>query len=85
MTDLQKEFESTGQASWVNSDIYPDGKIHTREYTEWLERMVLDLRKLTAITQSANGIFCDYCKNDNMAVCCQTRLDEMINKTAITQ
>lgn len=45
MTDLQKEFEATGYTSWINSDIYPDGKIHTKEYTEWLESKVSELRK----------------------------------------
>jgi len=45
MTELQKEFEATGYTSWINSDIYPDGKIYTKEYTEWLEKMVLVLRQ----------------------------------------
>lgn len=37
MNNLQKEFESKGCVSWINSDLYPDGKIYTKEYTEWLE------------------------------------------------
>jgi len=37
---LQKEFESTGYASWINSELYPDGQIYTKEYTEWLENKV---------------------------------------------
>ena len=37
MHKLQIEFESTGYNSWINSDLYPDGKIYTKEYTEWLE------------------------------------------------
>lgn len=45
MTDLQKEFEATGHTSWINSDFYPDGKIYTQEYTEWLERQVVALRQ----------------------------------------
>lgn len=45
MTDLQKEFEATGYTSWINSDLYPDGKIYTKEYTQWLERQVLSLRQ----------------------------------------
>ena len=45
MTDLQKEFEATGYTSWINADIYPDGKIYTQEYTKWLETQVLALRK----------------------------------------
>ena len=48
MTDLQKEFEATGYTSWINSDIYPDGKIYTKEYTEWLEKKILALRQRTA-------------------------------------
>lgn len=39
--DLEKIFEQeTGNAAWINSDIYPDGKIHTREYVEWLAEKV---------------------------------------------
>ena len=44
MTDLQKEFEATGYTSWINADLYPDGKIYTQEYTEWLEKQVQALR-----------------------------------------
>ena len=46
MTDLQKEFEATGYTSWINADLYPDGKIYTQEYTQWLEKQVLAFRKL---------------------------------------
>lgn len=45
MTDLQKEFEATGCTSWINADLYPDGKIYTKEYTQWLEKQVLALRQ----------------------------------------
>ena len=45
MTELQKEFEATGYTSWVNADLYPDGKIYTQEYTQWLERHVFALRQ----------------------------------------
>jgi hypothetical protein len=44
MTGLQQEFEATGYVSWINSDLYPDGKIYTQEYTQWLEKQVLALR-----------------------------------------
>ena len=44
MTDLQKEFEATGYTSWINLDLYPDGKIYTQEYTQWLEKQVQALR-----------------------------------------
>ena len=46
MTNLQKEFEKTGYASWINSDIYPDGKIYTKEYVKWLEKKLKDKRTL---------------------------------------
>jgi hypothetical protein len=45
MTELQKEFEATGYTSWINADLYPDEKIYTQEYTQWLERQVLILRQ----------------------------------------
>jgi ribosomal protein L37AE/L43A len=45
MTELQKEFEANGYTSWINADLYPDGKIYTQEYTQWLERQVLALRQ----------------------------------------
>ena len=47
MKDLQKEFETTGYASWINADLYPDGNIYTKEYTQWLERQLLALRQPT--------------------------------------
>lgn len=40
MTDLQKQFEATGYASWINSELYPDGQIYTKEYTQWLEKQL---------------------------------------------
>ena len=45
ITELQKEFEATGYTSWINADLYPDGKIYTQEYTHWLEKQVLVLRQ----------------------------------------
>ncbi len=33
MIDLQEEFEATGYTSWINADLYPNGKIYTQEYT----------------------------------------------------
>ena len=49
MNDLQKEFEATGYTSWINSQTYPDVRIYTKEYTEWLEKQVLALRQLPVI------------------------------------
>tara|TARA_R110000868_G_C10820979_1_gene758627 strand:+ start:638 stop:886 length:249 start_codon:yes stop_codon:yes gene_type:complete len=51
MTDLQKEFEATGYTSWINADLYPDGKIYTKEYTQWLELQVLALHQPPVIRQ----------------------------------
>jgi hypothetical protein len=55
MTDLQKEFEGTGYTSWVNSDLYPDGKIYTQEYTHWLEKQVLALRQQNVSIKVCTG------------------------------
>ena len=49
MNNLQKEFESTGYNSWVNSDLYPDGKIYTKEYTEWLEKKFDEVNSMMCI------------------------------------
>jgi hypothetical protein len=62
MTELQKEFEATGYTSWINADLYPDGKIYTQEYTQWLERQVLALRQPPVI-----GSVCQ-CKVNRMIV-----------------
>lgn len=40
MNELQKEFEATGYTSWINANLYPDGRIYTQEYTQWLEKRV---------------------------------------------
>ena len=46
MKNLRKEFEKeTSFPVWINADIYPDGKIYTREYTEWLETRLENLSK----------------------------------------
>jgi hypothetical protein len=52
MTDLQKEFEATGYTSWINLDLYPDGKIYTQEYTQWLEAKVKDASLLKNVSGS---------------------------------
>lgn len=51
MTELQKEFEATGYTSWINANLYPDGKIYTQEYTQWLEKQVLALRQPPVIRE----------------------------------
>lgn len=58
MTDLQKEFEATGYTSWINANLYPDGKIYTQEYTEWLEKQVQELRKHDVVGQSEQYFCC---------------------------
>jgi|688.fasta_scaffold913209_1 hypothetical protein len=45
MSILQEEYEATGYASWLDSDLYPDGKMYTKGYTRWLEEQVLALRQ----------------------------------------
>ena len=40
--ELRIKFESSGNTCWINSDIYPDGKIYTKEYTEWLENLIIN-------------------------------------------
>jgi hypothetical protein len=61
MTDLQKEFEATGYTSWINLDLYPNGKIYTQEYTEWLEKQVQALRVANTVGQSEQELCC-FCK-----------------------
>lgn len=70
MTELQKEFEATGYASWINASLYPDGKIYTQEYTQWLERQVLELRQPPVIGSvcecgSQKDDDCKYCMSCN--------------------
>lgn len=77
MTDLQKEFEATGYTSWINADLYPDGKIYTQEYTQWLEKQVLALRQPPVISSvctcrnaelEKDSLFPVYCHNCNAYV-----------------
>ena len=44
MTELQNEFEQNGYSSWINSELYPSGKISTQKYTEWLEKELIEAR-----------------------------------------
>lgn len=77
MTDLQKEFEATGYTSWINADLYPDGKIYTQEYTQWLERQVSALRQPPVISSvytcrnselEKDSLVLVYCHNCNAYV-----------------
>lgn len=61
MTDLQREFEATGYTSWINADLYPDGKIYTQEYTEWLEKQVQALRIALVVGRSEQLPILDRC------------------------
>jgi len=61
MTDLQKEFEATGYTSWINANLYPDGKIYTQEYTEWLEKQVQALR-IALVVGRSEQLVCPDCK-----------------------
>jgi hypothetical protein len=40
---LRKHYEDIGYTTWINSDIYPDGRIYTKEYTEWIEWQLIKL------------------------------------------
>lgn len=65
MTDLQKEFEETGYASWINLYLYPDGKIYTQEYTQWLEKQVQALR-IAHVVGRSEQLTCPRCKSTNI-------------------
>lgn len=72
MTDLQKEFEATGYTSWINADLYPDGKIYTQEYTQWLERQVLALRQPPvsgSVFEQIRQAFADYYISEGCSCC----------------
>ena len=47
--------------------------------------IVNEMQQQALLQSDVSGSFCDYCKDDRTAVCCQTCLDEMINHTANTQ
>ena len=70
MTELQKEFEATGYTSWINADLYPDGKIYTQEYTEWLEKQVQALRIANVAVQSEKCIGCRESTGETKLWCC---------------
>ena len=65
MNYLQKEFEKTGYASYINSDIYPDGKIYTKEYTEWLEKKVKNNIDLADVSQQRKHVITDFVEKYN--------------------
>ena len=71
--DLRKEFEKTGYNSWINSDMYPDGKIYTKEYTEWLEKRLVKLLAKPAVDEK-NAIeyaeFCVICDREKLPLIC---------------
>lgn len=60
--ELQKEFENTGYASWINSDIYPDNKIYTKAYTEWLENRLLGIINCKSIFHENDLRFRGFCE-----------------------
>lgn len=45
-TPREKFEKETGQAAWINSDIYPDGKVSTQSYVNWLEKQLQDTHRL---------------------------------------
>lgn len=36
LESLEKECEESGYTAWINADIYPNGRIHTREFVKFL-------------------------------------------------
>lgn len=67
--DLRKHFEDTGYTAWINADLYPNGRIYTQEYTEWLEKKVLSQIEgvstgLNAGELKATEVFADYWQGD---------------------
>ena len=54
MTELQKEFELTGRASWIDSDLYPSRKIYTNGYVEWLEKKIINAPDWSNAPEKAN-------------------------------
>ena len=60
---LRQQFEAeTGCASWINADIYPNGRIDTREYTEWLEN------RLTSHTEHVSDMTDDEARAELMSI-----------------
>lgn len=55
---LACEFEeSTKTASWISSDIYPDGTIYTKEYTQWLENKTQHQEEVIDLLKKAIEIY----------------------------
>jgi hypothetical protein len=90
MTDLQKEFEAMGYASWINSDLYYGGRIYTVEYTEWLEKQVVELRKeKSELPTNPNaaiggGYECSKCgkRHRTSSVHCDVSMDKLTSVNA---
>ena len=85
-TQLRKEFEDKGYSSWINSDIYPDGKIYTKEYTEYLETKLLKINSEIELLKEAKQVLLQIdlrnngkCYNNGVLDNCQCTLCK-INK-----
>ena len=85
-TQLRKEFEEKGFVSWINSDIYPCGKIYTKEYTEFLETKLLKIKSEIELLKEANKVLLQIdlrhngkCYNNGVLDNCQCTLCK-INK-----
>lgn len=85
-TQLRKEFEEKGYSSLINSDIYPDGKIYTKEYTEFLETKLLKIKSEVELLKEAKQVLLQIdlrnngkCYNNGVLDNCQCTLCK-INK-----
>jgi len=77
--ELQKQFEATGYISWLNSDLYPDGKIYSKEYTEWLENKTKELQEQLA--ESEQNLFNVKIESSHEISDLTKQLDEYCHKT----
>lgn len=53
MENLIKQFEKeSGISATIESDLYADGEIYSKEYTEWLEKRIQALSTANVVRQS---------------------------------
>ncbi|MFN3758461.1 MAG: hypothetical protein ACK4SF_04520 [Algoriphagus aquaeductus] len=55
MENLIKQFEKeSGISATIESDLYADGEIYTKEYTEWLEKRIQALSMSGVVVSSCD-------------------------------
>ena len=75
MENLINQFEKeSGLKATIESDLYADGEIYAKEYTEWLEKRIQalsmsgvvesDCDRCKGIPESENNVLCQNCMND---------------------